>query len=449
MRLLMYFMLMLIGLSSCESSFLEAGSDKSKVIPQSLQDFQALLDKPTVMNGNSGHNIGLLASDEYTISDANWALQSSAFEKAVYLWQDYGREDVLDWNYPYKRILYCNTVIEGLQKLGTAEKQKLEWQYTNGSAHFFRALTFFELAQTFCKTYDASTLSTDLGLPLKTESAVEVIPQRSSLADTYNFILQDALLALEQLPEVQVNKERPIKLAAQALLSRIYLYMGDYPKAGEYAERVLEVLPDLLDYNSLDLTTSYTFPYRGIGNVEVIFMYVASGPSEVSFNASEKFLSYYGKDDLRRQAFFLDMPDNRKLFKGSYNSYDGRFTGFSTSELYLNAAESAIRTGNKEKAIEYVNTLGKYRIKDYIDLRPQDFPDNKAVLEYVLKERRKELYGRGLHWGDLKRLNHEGVFRDTLKRTLNGQEFVLLPNSPKYVWPLPASVVELSGLEQN
>lgn len=452
MKAFIKLLVILLFTASCETSFLDVGSDKSNVIPQSLQDFQAMLDNTSVMNTFSAHRIALIATDEYTISDARWGLLSSTLEKSVHTWQNYGNEDVDDWNYSYKRILYSNIILEGLQKLNGVEKGKQEWKHINGAAHFFRALSYFELVQQFCKTYDPSTAGTDLGLPLKTSSDIENVPQRSTLKETYDLILADIKTAMEQLPDAQIVKERPIKQAATALLSRVSLFMADYESALRYAEMALQIESGLTDYNSIDISARYPFPRRGIGNKEVIFTYKTGSPTILNsstFNASEKFLSYYGENDLRKKAFFFDNADGRKLFKGSYGGEYQCFTGLSVNELYLNAAEAAIRIKRKDVALLYLNTLCRHRIKSYIDFEIGDFAEDKDILQLILLERRKELYRRGLHWGDLKRLNHEGIFKDTLRRVVNGEIYELLPNSPIYVWPIPYQVVELSGIEQN
>src|SRR5690606_21375124 len=232
-----------------------------------------------------------------------------------------------------------------------------------------------------------------------------------------------------------------------ALLSRIYLYMADYSNAVFYAYQVLENRDELLDYKTIPLDAPYPFPRRGTGNPEVIFMYMTGGPSVLSvnnFDVSKKFYAYFSDNDLRKRAFFSNNADGRILFKGMYSGQNTRFTGLSTDEIYLIAAECAVRMGENDKGLLLLNRLSKKRYVEYQDLSTADFGDESEMLAHILLERKKELYQRGLHWADLKRLNLEGRFVEKLERTVHGESYELLPNSPNYVWPIPYQTVELS-----
>jgi len=70
-------------------------------------------------------------------------------------------------------------------------------------------------------------------------------------------------------------------------------------------------------------------------------------------------------------------------------------------------------------------------------------------LNKILTERRKELLMRGLRWTDLRRLNKETAFATTLSRIVNGTTYTLPPNDPGYVFRIPLSVINFTGIEQN
>lgn len=71
------------------------------------------------------------------------------------------------------------------------------------------------------------------------------------------------------------------------------------------------------------------------------------------------------------------------------------------------------------------------------------------VLSLVLSERRKELACRGLRWEDLKRLNREPGFAKTVVHRYGGQDYRLAPGDPRYVFPIPAQEITISGIAQN
>src|SRR3546814_3182188 len=72
------------------------------------------------------------------------------------------------------------------------------------------------------------------------------------------------------LPTREPTINRPSKVACHALLSRIHLQLGAVDSALAYADQVLRVQGDLLDYNELDDVAPYPFPANGLSNPEVI-----------------------------------------------------------------------------------------------------------------------------------------------------------------------------------
>jgi hypothetical protein len=83
--------------------------------------------------------------------------------------------------------------------------------------------------------------------------------------------------------------------------------------------------------------------------------------------------------------------------------------------------------------------LNQLLVKRYRgNFTPIVFEDETQALKVVLAERRKELAFRGLRWSDLRRLNADDRFKETLSRTLAGQEYNLEPQSERYILPIPA-----------
>ncbi|MNN11424.1 SusD family protein [compost metagenome] len=75
--------------------------------------------------------------------------------------------------------------------------------------------------------------------------------------------------------------------------------------------------------------------------------------------------------------------------------------------------------------------------------------DRDAIIAKILAERRKELVFRGLRWPDLKRLNIDERYKIQLKRIVDGKEYLLEPNSLKYVLLIPQDAIDEGKLEQN
>lgn len=443
-------------LTSCGAEFLDVKSDSSIASPSTIADYQAILDNgASLMNGSQCYLLNIVGSDDYTLSTEVWQnLPASALiQKKAYYWSDDVVDDeiVEDWNRGFSRILHCNIVLEGLQKMSSSERESSEWNTAKGSALFFRAYNFYQLAQTFCPVYEQGSASMEKGLPLRLESDVSKKVPRSNLAETYRQIIRDLEESLPLLPDMGLIKMRPSKAAALSLLARMYLLMFDYPKAGTYAQQALAIHGELMDYRALPASAQYPFARDyGETNTEVIFFAAAPTITVLHQNrmdVSEELLALYSPDDLRRTIFYSQGSQGNIFFRGSYFGFTVPFVGITTAELYLMLAESLARSGKAGDAIDLIRMLWTYRA------RTESIPDYLIQVDdavrLVLEERRRELAFRGLRWEDLRRLNKEGQYQKVVSRQIGTELYQLEPNSPKYVWPIPWDAIRLGGIEPN
>lgn len=435
--------------TSC-GDFLEIKPDKSIVVPSRLVDYQALLDNNTIMNAGTGHQLGEISGDNYHISKAAWENLTRAFQRNAYLWEKdiFEGELSTDWNDPSLVILYSNLALQGVEKTMKDDRNLSDWNNLKGGALFFRAHAFYQLAQLFCDTYKPTSASQDLGIPLRLESDITLPTVRSTVEQTYRQILTDLTEASELLPLVPVFKTRPSKPAAHALLSRVYLQMGSYENALHHASLALDDFNSLMDYNIVDTTINFPFARY---NDEVIFHSHMSSPTILNQNrlqVAEELLEGYDGDDLRKPCFFRE-SNGTTVYRGSYYGSNAFFTGLSSNEVYMIAAECHARLGNTSQALEQLNTLlaSRYRRGKFVAIEETN---PQILLDVILEERRKELPFRGLRWSDLKRLNLEPRYSKALERVWENQTVVVLePNSSRYIFPIPDAVIEITGIEQN
>jgi hypothetical protein len=165
---------------------------------------------------------------------------------------------------------------------------------------------------------------------------------------------------------------------------------------------------------------------------------------------NEELYDSYDSLDLRKELFYRK-PNASALgyvFRGSFSGDYALFSGLSTGELYLILAETEIRLGRTAEGLGYLNELLEKRYKAG-EFQPLSGLDESEALNLVLEERRKELAFRGLRWSDLRRLNLEPALAKTLSRKVNGMDYSLAPNSPRYVFPIPQDELQLNGLEPN
>lgn len=444
----------LLSAGSCkkQDDWLNAKRYKGDVTPSTLDDYQAILDYNTAIN-NRFINLGLIGTDNLSVADQNFS-RLTAVERESYLWTTAvwnlsGSSN--EWNYQYSLIEYANLILDGISKL----QRSAGYDNVKGQALFFRAFAYYNLCQTFCKPYVSITSNTDLGLPLRTNPDVSKVYPRSSLKATYEMMLIDAQEAARLLDQNQSFTRRASASAANGLLAKIYLVMEDYVNAGKYSNLSLKSHSDLIDFNSnlIDLSTTYRFPID-TKNPEILFFAqstayntLTASSSSTSFVQKELY-DIYDENDLRKAVLFAKSGAGYK-FRGSYTGDRGTFCGIASNELFLIRAESYARTGSVSEALQDINRLlrSRYKTGQYSNFSTSD---PEIALRFILQERRKELpFTSQIRWEDLRRLNNDPRFKTTIVRNIGGQTYTLIPGSSAYVFPIPPSETQLSGIEQN
>lgn len=441
-------LLSLLGLTSCEK-FLDEKPDIKLVVPKSLDDADLLLNDYTTMNDNYPL-YGELGSDDYFLTKELWEASPDIDQRNTYIWADAPYEDVSQWRNPYKTVYNANQVLEILS-ISTANNNDKRFQRISGEAHFFRAFAFQFLIEIYGVAYQASTAADEYGIPLRLDPAIDEPSTRASLKDSYDQVIKDYKIAAASLPQQNEFVGRPFKASAYAGLSRAYLSMGDYAQAYAYADSCMLHYSDLLDFNTLD--PSKSLPIARF-NKEVLFPAVSKYAGIM--NADYCFVDTvlyrtYAEDDCRKTLFFeaSNILEGAFHFKGNFDNATGNlFVGLSTSEVFLNKAESAVRIGKVSEALSTMNQFLKTRWKTgaFSDWKETD---PERLLAMIVEERRKELVFRGRRWADLKRLNLDPRFQKKLIRKLGEKEYQLEPNSPKYAYRLSEIVINLSGIPQN
>jgi hypothetical protein len=246
-------------LSCNKKEFLDEKPTSDLFVPSTLQDFQALLDNDVIMSETPV--LGELSSDNYYLNYTFWQPLNTK-EHNAYIWAKdiyEGVGNVGDWNLPYEQVFYANVVLDGLKEVAVTDNNGQAWNTMKGSALFIRAYAFYNVAQVFAPVYDNSTADeANSGIPLRLTPNIDERSRRSTVNQTYTQILSDLLQAKDLLPDTvpKLNRNRPSKPAALALLARVYLSMRLYDKAGAYADSCLNLYNKLIDYNTVSTTLS-------------------------------------------------------------------------------------------------------------------------------------------------------------------------------------------------
>ena len=469
------------------SDFLEESS-QDEVRPSTVSDLEQLL----LGDGYESDYDIYYATEIFTDNIESYGVFATEYQeehdrgKWKYTWNEsmfteaYGGYDATFWQAPYEGILGCNLVLDNLEKVSGNDHARA---YLRGEALTLRAWYYLHLVNFFGIAYNQGNPETDLGVPLKVQSAVtgEFYP-RNTVAEVYARIEEDLSEGSRLLKEHDQNRNyfRMDHLAAKAIMSRMYLYMEDWDRALAYADSVLVEKGGLLDLNTVD----WKQPIYFLGGMYVFSVYSASTPDEIiwgrdgvyeynmgwglpPYPVSEGLLDSYGASvtqvvadavsDIRAKAYIgWDMNLLGTVYPNEISRFSsglGRIQGIRTAELYLNRAEASaqkyLKEGNdtyRVAALEDLNKLRRARYNKAYAYEEVDIRDGQELLEFCIEERRRELCGETNHrWCDLRRygmtVNHV-LMEDGAREFTN--------EMGHYVLPIPKQVLDKNpALVQN
>jgi SusD family. len=432
----------------CKKEWLDKKPVSSMTVPATLDDYQALLDNPEI---HQYPGLGEAGSDNYYVDES--LLQAlGQYALDFYLWakDDWSTPALYEWEFPYRAIFTSNLITEGLPKIKKSNLNSNQWNELFGSSLFYRAFAYYGLVEQFANTYDKTSASSDLGVPIRLSSNINEKANRSSILATYEQIINDLHNSKENLPTTSRLKTRPTKAAAYGLLARLYNNLEIYDSAYVYAQLALSMHDTLLNYNLLNFGVDISMPHYS-DNPEIIFYTPMMTPItlfQFCANVDSSLYGSYETNDLRKTHFFRDIG-GRNVWAGNYSGNTSQlFGGIAASELYLISAEVKARKGDFESAMDDLNKLlsNRYKSNQFV---PLSVANAEEALLLILNERRKETAFRGLRWSDLKRLNKYSSTAKSIVRKYNDQEFILTPQDNRYAWPIPPSEILYSNIPQN
>lgn len=445
-------MIAVIVLYGCNKEWLEKKPNNDLTVPDELEEFQSLMDHADLMNNNM-FAYGEVAADGHYVTEFAWSNNVVVAASNAYTWRHEFYSNQANWDLLFLRVFHCNLVLEGLSRLDSSAPYKKDWENIWGQALFNRAIVFYNLAQTFGQPFNKATAASDMGIPMRFTADISEGSVRYSVQDTYHQVMKDAWESVKLLPDTPLHATRAGKAAAYALLARCYLDKDQYDSALISAEKCISIQGHLIDFNlllvSAPIHENFTTPLH---NPEIIFfdrMYTQhlSGFLTSNWFADRALYDQYETNDHRKSKYFKTVGGHLR-FNGNYNnSASSIFCGIATDEMYLVQAECMARVGDYKRALDVLNTLLRTRYKNtYV---PRTADSAFEALAIILKERRKELVLRNIRWSDLRRLNKDERFKIEIKRTIGGNEYILLPGSHQYSFPIPDDIIAISKMPQT
>jgi hypothetical protein len=316
-------------------------------------------------------------------------------------------------------IFICNAAIEGLNNSGSLSpsvKKQLQ-----GEARFMRAFFYFYLVNFFG----------EVPLALTTDPAANAALSRSPVPMVYQQIVADLKEAQELLSDNFLNRYlqsssgtlervRPTKWAATALLAKTYLYLGDYANAETEAGKVISntALFSLPALNTVFLKNSTEAiwqlqPIQPGRNAEDAFVFIppVTGPNANAnpVYLSPQILNAFEPGDWRRKggnwvdsvivsgaSWFFPAKYKATITSGAATEY---LMVFRLAEQYLVRAEARAQQNNIGGAQEDLN-----KIRTRAGLPDTKATDKASLLAAVLNETQVEFFTEwGHRWLDLKR----------------------------------------------
>lgn len=405
------FLVLILG--SCNKSYLDKAPADSLLSDQALSTVAGLQDalngaysamRSATLFGRDFPVIGDLQSDNTFVEAKNSGRYLAQYNYSVVV-----NDAVVGemWNNAYLVILRVNRILESTLTGADVDKVKAE-------AAAIRALMYFKLVNIYARPYTDNP--DGLGVPLVVKYDPFLYPARNTVKEVYTQIVADLTGAFPKAADY-ISSVRLSKYAIEAILAKVYLYMGDNADAKTAAV-------DVINNGGFQLLTPATYdaywgdPSIRMDKLETLFEVDADVINNNGFDdlggiyingyqdlyASSQLVALYGSSDIRTSVL---VPGKTKSGATAVlvNKYPNAENGdrdnlkvIRLSEVYLIAAEASL-PANEADARMYVNDLVSQRDPSLVYTST-----GSTLFNDIITERRKELAFEGDRFYDLNRL---------------------------------------------
>ncbi|WP_295128591.1 RagB/SusD family nutrient uptake outer membrane protein [uncultured Chitinophaga sp.] len=375
------------------------------------------------------------------------------------------RRALFYWTFQYKVIDNCNGIIENVDNATGTDADK---RYLKGQALALRASVYLNLVRQYQFTYakDKNAKS----VPIYTEPTTPSTPgkARATVQEVYDRVLEDLRTAGPLLEGFKRTvKNRPDLNVVNGLAARAFLTMENWDSAAARAKLARTSYPIME-------ATEYSKGFSDVTNVEWIwghpqatdqnlggasfFAYIDVTPATGyrSIMADPNFKAIFDDADVRKKLFRINTDATNALYAWlQYTKFvnkadqSGHIPLMRSSEQLLIEAESKARLNQLNDAVIVLNGLRAKRTLPDLDAANFTQPQ---LIEEILRERRRELWGEGFELPDLLRLQRavvrtvstEKFTVGTKEETVKGHHQLkfpdksdFVPNSNYYLFSIP------------
>ena len=339
------------------------------------------------------------------------------------------------WLSAYKVIQRSNLILENIDKLDGNPLQA----NIRGEALAARAIAHFDLAK-FYASSPAQAADADQGIPIVTSTVSSLLPARNTLGETYSSILDDLTTAVTLL-NADNGVGRINTNVASAMLSRIYLFMGNNSAAITAADAVsgMEVSrDDFINVWKDEVETSVLWKIKvlEVDDISIGVAWLQEAPEGIrsEYNVDLELFNLYSDNDIRKAAYF-ETSDFNGITYNHIIKYRGRLVGNANvvdakairyAEVLLNKAEAQAAMNDDGGALTTLDILRGNRYENFVSGNES----GQALKDAIQLERRLELAFEGQRFFDLKRQGL-GINRSSAGDRADGSgqtaEFFTLP----------------------
>lgn len=368
------------------------------------------------------------------------------------------RRTTFTWNYFYQLVNQTNNVIEGVEGSELSQGSKDAF-IAEGKA--LRAWAYFELVREYANSYLSNPQGKGIPLYLTSTTLETRGNPRATVAEVYTQIVKDLEEAVPKLPTARSLKDVINRNVGNGLLARVHLEMGNWEKARDAA---------VAARTGLNLSAAeYSTPFNSINKTEVMWGFPQSAdqtiyygtpsafwglssatPGYYNFYIDSLFVKEFALTDVRRSTFYATGATDFTRWKSSKFGNRTEFTDhipmMRVSEMYLIEAEARAELDDATAGTVLL-TLQKLRDPNAV----ASGKTGDALVDEILLERRKELYGEiGIGFLDAKRrglplirsVGHPQVWRVNIPA-----------NDPKFSLKIPQAEIDaneaLTEADQN
>jgi starch-binding outer membrane protein, SusD/RagB family len=336
-------------------------------------------------------------------------------------------------------------------------------------ARAIRAVAHFDIVRRYCKIPTQSAdANSSIGIAYVEKFDPYLITSRNlNVSQVYDKIISDLLFAEQNISQ-SASVGKFTKAAIQGLLSRVYLYKGDYDNVILWGQKSLALNP------SVGSVTNFKNIWADSSNDGVLFKILNSsieniktgsaynqtvgGQIKSEYVVDYDFYTKFASNDIRKTSYIQTSVFNGKSYNNiiKYKQATGKpievvdVKYLRSAEVLLNVAEAMYKKSNEAGALSLLNTLRAQRYSSYIP----GVEGGQNLWNAIMTERRLELAFETDRFFTLKRLGlpiQRSSFGPEANGAGNPASVLTLPvASHKWQLPIPQAAIDNnSQIQQN